>query len=312
MTGPDGSRPRTKRGAGGRPGRRTLLAALLAALGLWLATALLAPAFSTGVTAPEQPAAPDSEAAAEPAALAEPPQAPNEQQQPQQQFTLPVCRYASEPAPLAALDQWPFTLLDTTYRLTDDYVPPNLVDLPAALSHVAPGQHLAGDGHRLRAVAAAGLVALFEAAEAAGVRLAVQSAYRSHAYQASTFDYWTQLQGHEQALLVSARAGHSEHQLGTAVDLRSRHGPAAWDVDDWAATPEGAWTKDNAHHYGFVMSYPEGEERLSCYAYEPWHFRYVGREVATAIAAAGVPPRVYLWQNALNSGAVTPVAKEGE
>ena len=100
----------------------------------------------------------------------------------------------------------------------------------------------------------------------------------------------------EDALQTSARAGHSEHQLGTAVDLRSRNGPAAWDLEDCAATPEGAWVQQNAHSYGFVMGYPSGSELDSCYAYEPWHFRYVGPNVAEQIIERGLTPRQFLWQ----------------
>ena len=201
-------------------------------------------------------------------------------------------------------------MLDTTFRLDAEYVPPDLVDLRTALAHVAPGAFVASDAHQLRQAAATDLAALFEAAEAAGMGLAVQSAYRSYAYQASTFDYWTQQDGYEAALRTSARAGHSEHQLGTAVDLRSRNGPAAWDLADWATTPEGAWAQANAHRFGFVMSYPQGEEHRSCYAYEPWHYRYVGRELAAAIHQTAEPPRVFLWQHVQISKAAEPAAEE--
>lgn len=223
---------------------------------------------------------------------------------------LPTCEYGSEAAPLAGLDQWPYTLLDTTYHLPAEYAPTDLVSLPAVLADVAPGAYLAAEGHQLRAAAADALAALFAAAEAAGVQLAVQSAYRSYAYQASTFEYWVQQDGREAALRTSARAGHSEHQLGTAVDLRSRQGPAAWDLADWAATPEGAWVAANAHRFGFVMSYPRGEEARSCYAYEPWHYRYVGADMAAEIHATGEPPRVVLWQHVQMHQAAGTAAEE--
>jgi len=101
--------------------------------------------------------------------------------------------------------------------------------------------------------------------------------------------------GYEAALASSARPGHSEHQLGTAIDLRSYSGPPAWELEDWAATPEGAWVAANAHIYGFVMSYPKGMSDVTCYVYEPWHYRYVGRETAAAIHRSGLTPREYLW-----------------
>ena len=83
--------------------------------------------------------------------------------------------------------------------------------------------------------------------------------------------------GYAAALKSSARAGHSEHQLGTTVDFRSYGGSAPWYYADWGRSKAGAWLKSNAWKYGFVMSYPKGKTTLTCYAYEPWHYRYVGR-----------------------------------
>ena len=74
-----------------------------------------------------------------------------------------------------------------------------------------------------------------------------------------------------------------------------RRAAAAWDLDDWAATPEGAWLAENAWRFGFVMSYPRGKEAVTCYLYEPWHYRYLGRELAARVRASGLAPREYLW-----------------
>lgn len=199
---------------------------------------------------------------------------------------LPVCDVADEAAPEAAYTDWATTLLDTHYRLEADYVPPDLRPVSDA--------GLEGN-HRVRALVLPALQGLAEAAAAAGHPIAVQSAYRSYDYQVSTFQYWVDLEGYEAALASSARPGHSEHQLGTAVDLRSADGPAAWDLDDWAATPTGAWVAANAWRYGFVMSYPRGYASETCYVYEPWHYRYVGVEQAQALHDSGLPLRTWLW-----------------
>ena len=114
------------------------------------------------------------------------------------------------------------------------------------------------------------------AARAAGARLAVQSAYRSYYNQRSTFAYWSRVSGYSAALRSSARAGHSEHQLGTTIDFRSYGGSAPWYYADWGNSKAGHWLKLNAWKYGFVMSYPKGKSSVTCYAYEPWHYRYVG------------------------------------
>ncbi|MBA4169012.1 MAG: D-alanyl-D-alanine carboxypeptidase family protein, partial [Chloroflexi bacterium] len=63
---------------------------------------------------------------------------------------------------------------------------------------------------------------------------------------------WVGVGGYEQALRTSARAGHSEHQLGTAIDVTSEGGQAPWEYADWASTPAGTWMADNAWRYGFV------------------------------------------------------------
>ena len=168
-------------------------------------------------------------------------------------------------------------LLDLEWRLPPGYAPTDLVRVSAA--------GFAGD-HQVRAVVVDDLRSLREAAEAAGMHLAVQSGYRSEAYQARVHEGWRAALGPERAALVSARPGHSEHQLGTAVDLRSADGPPAWDLEDWATTPEGAWVAQNALTFGFVVSYPRDALASACYDYEPWHLRWVGRDVAARYAAA--------------------------
>jgi zinc D-Ala-D-Ala carboxypeptidase len=177
--------------------------------------------------------------------------------------------------------------LDTSYRVPATPDPPDLVSVREA--------GFAGD-HRVRALLIDDLRALREAALAAGAALEIQSAYRSYAYQAAVFQGWVERLGEARALRVSARPGHSEHQLGTAIDFRSSGGPPPWELDDWAETRAGSWLRENAHRYGFLLSYPAGEEERTCYDYEPWHYRWVGRERAAEVHAAGVPLRVWLWR----------------
>ena len=200
---------------------------------------------------------------------------------------LPACEYADEPALAPAYADWSRTLVDTARRLPADYEPADLVPLTGA---GFPDERL------VRSVVIDDLAALREAAVEAGMYLAVQSAYRSYSYQEDTFAYWVDLDGYEAALASSARPGHSEHQLGTVIDFRSADGPAAWDLADWATTPEGAWLQDNAAEYGFVMSYPKDSRDVTCYIYEPWHYRYVGRETARAVAESGLTLREWLWE----------------
>lgn len=210
----------------------------------------------------------------------------------------PRCEVGDDPAPAAELNLWPYTVLDTRFRLPPDYHPDDLVEIGELLADVVVGDVSAAvqPGLKVRAVMSDDLKALFAAAESAGQLLSVQSAFRSFSYQESTFAYWVDLNGYQAALATSARAGHSEHQLGTTIDFRSRHGPAAWDVADWAETSEGAYLAENAWRYGFVMSYPKGAEAESCYSYEPWHYRYLGRDLARQVHSSGLTPRTFLWR----------------
>ncbi|MGQ0607716.1 MAG: D-alanyl-D-alanine carboxypeptidase family protein [Chloroflexota bacterium] len=199
----------------------------------------------------------------------------------------PVCAYLDVLTPHHGYGDWPISFLDTIYHLPADYAPVDLVDSSAA--------GLNG-GYLVRRIVVADLGAMAADARAAGTPIALVSGYRSHAQQQATFDSWVGVGGYKQALRTSARAGHSEHQLGTAIDVTSEGGGSPWDYEDWATEPAGAWMAANAWRYGFVMSYPRGSYDQSCYDYEPWHYRYVGRDLAAEIAASGRVPRQVLWE----------------
>ncbi len=182
---------------------------------------------------------------------------------------LPSCAVADTLTLHRTLADWPRSMLDSRYRLASTYAPGDLRSTADAGLN---------SGYKVRAHVIADLKAMASAARKAGARLSVQSAYRSYATQKETFDYWVRLHGYEYALKESARAGHSEHQLGTTLDFRSYGGPAPWDVTDWSTTKAGKWMKANAWKYGFILSYPKGKTSVTCYMYEPWHYRYVGRD----------------------------------
>ena len=200
--------------------------------------------------------------------------------------TLPTCRLADTLTKQRSYADWNRTVLDTTYRLTTGYYPGDMRSTANA--------GLNG-GHTVRGFVISDLRAMVRAARAAGARLAVQSAFRSYSTQKSTFAYWSRVSGYSAALKSSARAGHSEHQLGTTVDFRSYGGSAPWYYSDWGTTKAGAWLKKNAWKYGWLMSYPKGKSDVVCYSYEPWHYRYVGRTTAAAVHAAGTTLREWLW-----------------
>jgi D-alanyl-D-alanine carboxypeptidase len=190
------------------------------------------------------------------------------------------------PAARVAYADWGTTLLDPIFRLPAGYAPPDLVDTSKAGLNAS---------YYVRTIALADLSAMVSAARADGARLAVESAYRSYVGQQLTFSGWVRQVGYAAALQTSARPGHSEHQLGTAIDFKTVGGVAPWRYADWATTKEGSWLAANAWKFGWLLSYPKGTSGVSCYRYEPWHYRYVGRTVAATVHAAGVTPREWLW-----------------
>lgn len=200
---------------------------------------------------------------------------------------LPTCRYADVKTRYRQLSDWKISLLDTERKVTRSYVPGDLVSISRA--------NLPGSG-RVRSIIVANLKAMAAASRQAGAGIAVRSAYRSYAQQQATFQGWVNQIGYQRALLASARPGHSEHQLGTTIDFRSANSTRApWDYPDWATTAAGAWMQEHAWTFGFVMSYPKGKTGVSCYQYEPWHYRYFGRSLAAQIHASHKVPRRYLW-----------------
>jgi D-alanyl-D-alanine carboxypeptidase len=93
--------------------------------------------------------------------------------------------------------------------------------------------------------------------------------------------------------MISARAGHSQHQLGTAIDFSSA------EINDglsgiFANTQASKWLNENAWKYGFVISYPEGGEYATGYSYESWHYRYIGRSNAQEMINSGMILEKYL------------------
>lgn len=200
---------------------------------------------------------------------------------------LPACRYDDVLTTPRGYADWAVTLVDTILRVPKGYAPPDLV---------GTGQAGIRGGGEIRAVAIEDLREMASAAAAAGNAIAVQSGYRSYASQQAVFQGWVDRLGYDRALEVSARPGHSEHQLGLGIDFRADPGGSPF-TGRFETTPQAAWLKANAWEYGWVMSYPKGRIAVTCYDFEPWHYRYVGREIAAQIQSSGLTPRQYLWAN---------------
>jgi D-alanyl-D-alanine carboxypeptidase len=137
----------------------------------------------------------------------------------------------------------------------------------------------------LREPAARAVEALVAAAAADGHAVRIISAYRDYATQVALYDGYTARDGQAAADTYSARPGHSEHQTGLAVDFDD-HG-ACYLAACFGETPAGLWLADHAADHGFVVRYPEGKQEVTGFMPEPWHFRYVGPELARQMRATG-------------------------
>ncbi|NLA10579.1 MAG: M15 family metallopeptidase [Firmicutes bacterium] len=164
------------------------------------------------------------------------------------------------------------------------YAPTDLEQIPAEIVH--PDRR--GGKYYLRREPLQHLKQMWQAAqENDGVQLTVTSAYRSYDTQVSTFNYWVKKDGEAKAVTYSARAGQSEHQLGTTLDFN---------IDISAGAAQHVWLAEHAHEYGFALSYPRGAQEITGYKFEPWHYRYIGVEAAGEWKESGLPLCKYLEQ----------------
>lgn len=178
-------------------------------------------------------------------------------------------------------------MVNKQYKLPDNYKPADLVypDVPFIFSEKI-------EKRMMRKEAAGALEDMFAGAKQDGVRLAGVSAYRSEATQTTLFNNYVARDGEEKARTYSAVPGHSEHQTGLSIDISGTDGKCAAE-SCFAGTEEAEWLAAHAAEYGFIIRYPEGKQAITGYMYEPWHVRYVGKEIAASVAARGITLEEY-------------------
>lgn len=125
------------------------------------------------------------------------------------------------------------------------------------------------------------------AAAKEGIVLYVVSGFRDYDTQEEIYNRYVSYDGKANADRYSARPGHSEHQTGLAFDLNELE-------ESFGETREGKWLAANAHKYGFIIRYPKGKEHITGYMYEPWHVRYLGKDIATKVYNSGLTLEEYL------------------
>lgn len=162
-------------------------------------------------------------------------------------------------------------LINKSYPLLPDYIPENLVDIGI------PFDALPDDPKRLlEKKAAQSALRLVNAACQEGLCLYGISGYRSYKRQQELYT----------GSPYVAAPGTSEHQSGLALDLSC---PAIRMqlIPEFAHTPEGKWLARNASLYGFILRYPQNKESITGVPYEPWHIRYVTRELSGYLKLTG-------------------------
>ncbi|WP_245570890.1 M15 family metallopeptidase [Glaciibacter superstes] len=159
-----------------------------------------------------------------------------------------------------------------------DYEPADLVEVPVAHTW----------SPLLRQEASDAVVAMFDAAATeAGLNLASNSAYRSYSTQVEVYDQDVAANGQAFADTSTARPGHSEHQTGLAIDIGAESGSCSLGAC-FGETAEGQWLVANAWRFGYLLRYPADKTEITGFSYEPWHFRYIGVDLATEMHNTGV------------------------
>ena len=161
-------------------------------------------------------------------------------------------------------------LVNKNNRLTSDYIPNDLE--PINLEYACKDKYL-------RKEARIAFQKMAKQAKLEGFNIIAVSTYRAYDYQEKLYNNYVLNKGIYYADLASARPGHSEHQTGLAIDVANE----SLDYDNFESTKEFIWMKDNAYKYGFILRYPKAKFHITGFKYEPWHYRYVGVDIATYI-----------------------------
>jgi D-alanyl-D-alanine carboxypeptidase len=124
--------------------------------------------------------------------------------------------------------------------------------------------------------------------------LVLNSGFRPFERQQELFVRSVALRGQAAAEKITARAGFSEHQIGLAADF-SAAGQGCSIMVCFGETEAGSWLSENAHNYGFILRYPKEASELTGFQYEPWHFRYVGVELAIEMKEKNIQTLEQFW-----------------
>ena len=166
----------------------------------------------------------------------------------------------------ADLSKGMYTLVNKYYYLNKSYIPDNLVPTE--------------NGSKMFNVAYENFKEMKVRAKEEGLNILITTAFRDYNFQSILYNNYVRQDGVELADTYSARPGYSEHQLGYSTDVTNANYVSFGEFD---TTDEFKWLSENAYKFGFILRYPKDKEYITGYMYEPWHYRYVGVDVATYI-----------------------------
>lgn len=174
-------------------------------------------------------------------------------------------------------------LVNKLNRLEDTYAPPDLEKI--SLQYATKDKYL-------RKEAKKNFEQLSRDARQIGYQIIAVSAYRDYEYQKDLYQHYVKEKGEDYALKCSAKPGHSEHQTGLSLDVMGSNK----DYDEFEKSKEFDWMMHHAHQYGFILRYPKGKEYITGFKYEPWHYRYVGKEIASIIYTGSLTLEEYYYR----------------
>lgn len=164
-------------------------------------------------------------------------------------------------------------LINKYNYLNKDYIPSDLEQISQVYNK--------GTNSMMRHIAKIHFEEMCENAKKEGIIIYNMSAYRDYNKQEKIYNGYLLNYGYDVVDKFSARPGHSEHQSGLATDINTIN-------KTFINTKEYKWLQNNAYKYGFIERYPKDSEKITGYEYEPWHYRYVGMEIAKSIKEEGI------------------------
>lgn len=177
--------------------------------------------------------------------------------------------------PEVDLSDWNLILVNKDNPLSADYAPPTIVEV---------GDSRCPQDSRISDA----LTAFAQGCKDAGLPVYLSSGYRSYNEQSSSFNNKVAQVGSEEAAAkIVSRPGTSEHQTGLCCDITDQYRNPK-DPDVIEPTETFQWLNEHCAEYGFILRYPKDKTEVTGIMYEPWHFRYVGQEVAAYIKDNGL------------------------